>query len=192
MLGNLTPRRRRLALGVVALAATDYVPVQPGAQARPEQNGFVLTRTLLRVPPALGNVQPPMTTLEADPGGTFHLAVGDVVEEVDELVNPEERPQVALHLPLPAGLEPLNPALATATAQAQPTAGPTLAPSYAAYGDDEVVAVWLRLAPGTYTLRTRLRATTPGSFTAPPATAEMLYQLGVTGSTGGARVLVDR
>jgi uncharacterized protein YfaS (alpha-2-macroglobulin family) len=99
---------------------------------------------------------------------------------------------VALRLPLPAGLEPLNPALATATAEAQPSAGPTLAPSYASYGDDEVLAVWLRLAAGTYTLRTRLRATTPGSFTEPPATAEMLYQLGVTGSTAGARVVVTR
>ena len=108
------------------------------------------------------------------------------------MVNPEERAQVALRLPLPAGLEPLNPALATATADAQPSAGPTLAPSYAAYGNDEVVAVWLRLAAGTYTLRTRLRATTPGSFTEPPATAEMLYQLGITGSTGGARVVVMR
>ncbi len=48
------------------------------------------------------------------------------------------------------------------------------------------------LPPGTYTLRTRLRATIPGSFTEPPATAEMLYQLGVTGSSAGARVVVAR
>ncbi len=52
--------------------------------------------------------------------------------------------------------------------------------------------MWLQLAPGTYTLRTRLRATTVGSFTQPPATAEMLYQLGVTGTTNGARVVVAR
>ena len=178
--------------GMVALAATDYVPTQPGAQARPDQHGFVLTRTLFKVPPSQGTVQPPMTKLEPEADGTIHLAIGDVVEEVDELVNPEERAQVALRLPLPAGLEPLNPALATATADAQPSAGPTLTPSFASYGDDEVVAVWLQLAPGTYTLRTRMRATTAGSFTEPPATAEMLYQLGVTGSTGGARVVVTR
>jgi uncharacterized protein YfaS (alpha-2-macroglobulin family) len=114
------------------------------------------------------------------------------VEELDELVNPEDRAQVALRAPLPAGLEPLNPALATATADAQPSAGPTLVPSWASYGDDEVVAVWLDLPPGTYALRTRLRATTAGSFTEPPASAEMLYQLGVTGSSAGARVIVTR
>ena len=178
--------------GMVALAATDYVPLPPGAQARPDQHGFVLTRSLFRVPPAQGAVQPPMTKLEPGADGTIHLAVGDVVEELDELVNPEERTQVALRLPLPAGLEPLNPALATATADAQPSAGPTLPPSYASYGDDEVVAVWLTLAPGTYAMRFRLRATTAGSFTEPPATAETLFQLGVTGSTGGARVVVTR
>ncbi len=186
------PVHVQAAPGIVALAATDYVPLQPGAQAEADQHGFVLTRTLMRVPPPQGNVQPPMTKLAPDADGAIHLAVGDVVEEVDEVVNPEERAQVALRLPLPAGLEPLNPALATATADAQPSAGPTLAPSYASYGDDEVVAVWLRLMPGTYTLRTRLRATTPGSFTEPPATAELLYQLGITGSTAGARIVVTR
>ena len=178
--------------GMVALNATDYVPTQPGAQAQPDQHGFVLTRTLFKVPPSQGAAQPPMTKLEPETDGNLHLAVGDVVEEVDEVVNPEERAQVALRLPLPAGLEPLNPALATATADAQPSAGPTLVPSYASYGDDEVVAVWLTLPSGTFTLRTRMRATTAGSFTEPPATAEMLYQLGVTGSTGGARVVVTR
>ena len=178
--------------GLVALDATDYVPAQPGAQAQADQHGFVLTRTLFRVPPPQGAVQPPMTKLDPGPDGTIHLAVGDVVEELDELVNPEDRAQVAVRAPLPAGLEPLNPALATATADAQPSAGPTLVPSWASYGDDEVVAVWLDLPPGTYALRTRLRATTAGSFTEPPASAEMLYQLGVTGSSAGARVVVTR
>ena len=52
--------------------------------------------------------------------------------------------------------------------------------------------MWLDLPSGTFSLRTRMRATTAGSFTEPPATAEMLYQLGVTGSTAGARVTVTR
>ena len=188
----LGPAHVQAAAGMVALAATDYVPLPPGDQARAEQHGFVLTRTLFRVPPAQGAVQPPMVKLEPEADGAIHLSIGDVVEEQDELVNPEARTQVALRLPMPAGLEPLNPALATAPAEAQPSAAPTLAPSYASYGDDEVVAVWLQLSPGTFTMRTRLRATTAGSFTEPPATAEMLYQLGVTGSTGGARVVVTR
>ena len=186
------PVRVQAGPGMAALASTDYVPAPPGAQARADQHGFVLTRSLFKVPPPQGAVQPPMTKLDPDADGAIHLAVGDVVEELDEVVNPEDRPQVALRLPLAAGLEPLNPALATAPADAQPSAGPTLVPSYASYGDDEVVAVWLDLPSGTFSLRTRMRATTAGSFTEPPATAEMLYQLGVTGSTAGARVVVTR
>jgi len=176
--------------GLAVLAGTDYVPTQPGALARADQHGFVLTRTLFRVPPPRGAVHPPMTRIEPGPDGAIHLAPGDVVEELDEVVTPEDRTQVALHLPLPAGLEPLNPALATATADAAPSAGPTLAPSYASYGDDEVVAVWLTLPKGTYSLRTRMRATTDGVFTQPPATAEMLYQPSVSAATGGEKVIV--
>ena len=60
---------------------------------------------------------------------------------------PRTAAQVALRLPIAAGLEPLNPALANATAEAAPSAGPTLAPSWASYGDDEMVAVWQQPAP---------------------------------------------
>jgi uncharacterized protein YfaS (alpha-2-macroglobulin family) len=183
------PIHAQASAGIVALLATDYVPTEPGAAARADQHGFVLTRTLMRVPPMQGPGQPLMR-LEPGPDGAIHLAVGDVVEEVDELVNPEQRDQVALHLPLAAGMEPLNPALATAPAEATPSAGATLAPSWSAYGDDEVTAVYLSLPAGTYTLRTRMRATVTGSFTAPPATAEMLYRLGISGSSAGTRVVV--
>ena len=173
--------------GIAVLAATQFVPAQPGAQAQPDQHGFALTRTLYRV-----NATGPMSKLEPEADGTIHLAVGDVVEELDELVSDGDRPQVALTMPLPAGMEPLNPALATATAEAAPSAGPTLAPSWANYGDDAVTAVWLQLPRGTYSLRTRMRATIPGSFTEPPASVAMLYAPGTSGSTGGARVVVTR
>lgn len=173
--------------GTAVLTATEYVPAQPGAAAQPEQRGFALTRTLFRV-----NAGGPMTKLEPDADGTIRLAVGDVVEELAELVSDTDRPQVALILPLPAGMEPLNPALATAPAEAQPSAGPTLAPSWASYADDAVTAVWLQLPRGTYGLRTRMRATIPGRYTEPPATAAMLYSPGTMGSTGGARVVIAR
>ena len=54
------PRVRRSRAGwrraIVALAATDYVPVQPGAQAQPDQHGFVLTRTLYASAAAAGQL----------------------------------------------------------------------------------------------------------------------------------------
>ena len=181
------PDRVQAGPGNTALVSTDYVPVEPGALARAEQNGLVLTRTLYRVP-----TSGPLERIDPGADGLLHLGVGDVVEEVDELLTPEDRAHVALRLPMPAGLEPLNPNLANAPAEAAPSAGPTLAPSYASYGDDEVLDVWLRLPKGTVTVRHRMRATTPGTFTEPPATAELLYRPGVDGSTGGQRVVVTR
>ena len=173
--------------GMAVLDAATYVPAQPGAQAQADQHGFVLTRTLYRIEPS-----GPMTKLEPGADAAIHLSVGDVVEEWDELVSDTDRPQVALTLPLAAGMEPLNPALATATADATPSAGPTLAPSWSNYGDDAVTAVWLQLPRGTFSLRTRMRATIAGSFTEPPAGVAMLYLPGVSASTGGARVVIGR
>ncbi len=173
--------------GTAVLTATQYVPAQPGAQAQADQHGFALTRTLFKV-----NGTGPMTRLQPDTDGIIRLAVGDVVEELAELVSDADQPQVAMVLPLAAGMEPLNPALATATADAQPSAGPSLTPSWASYADDAVTAVWLQLPRGTYGLRTRMRATIPGSFTQPPATAAMLYAPGTYGSTGGTRIVIAR
>jgi uncharacterized protein YfaS (alpha-2-macroglobulin family) len=182
----------RAAPGIAVLAGTDYVPAEPGAQARASQDGLVLSRTLYLVPPVQGQVQPPMARIDPAADGSVHLKIGDVIEEVAELVTPEDRTNVALRLPLAAGLEPLNPALANAPAYAAPSAGPTLVPSWSSYGDDEVLHVFLTLPHGTITLRGRMRATIAGSFTAPPAQAEMLYQPRISGTTAGIRVVVER
>ncbi len=172
--------------GTLALIAADFVPAAPGATARATQNGFVVTRTLYRVGTG------PLARIDPAADGTIALSVGDVIEEVDELVSPEDRVHVLLRLPLPAGLEPLNPNLATAPAEAAPSAGPTLPPAYSAFGDDEVRHAWIQLPSGTVTLRHRLRVTVPGAFTQPPATAEMLYRPGVDGASAGQRVVITR
>jgi hypothetical protein len=112
------------------------------------------------------------------------------VEETAELVNPEARTMVAVVLPIAAGLEPLNPNLATAPAEAAPSAGPTLAPAYTAFGDDSVLYVYEALPAGTYQFRFRASAGTVGSFTEPPGTAEMMYRQGVNGASAGARVVI--
>ena len=172
---------------VALLVDSVYMPAEPGAAAKPVQHGFVLSRTLYRVP-ASG----PMQRLDPGADGAVHLAQGDVVEEADEVVNPEPRAHVAITLPLPAGFEPLNPNLATAPAEAAPSAGPTLEPSYASFVDDAVTFVYLDLPKGTFTLRFRDRAQVAGSFTEPPAQAEAMYQPGVTGASGGLRVDIAR
>ena len=169
------------------LTDTTYVPAGLGSTAKAAAHGFVVSRRLFLVP-ATG----PMRLLEPGADGAIHLATGDVVEEADEVVNPEARTNVALRLPLPAGLEPLNPNLATSPANAAPSAAPSQAPDYASYGDDEVVAVYQTMQAGTITLRTRMRATVSGSFTQPPAQIETMYQEGVNGSSEGVRVVVGQ
>ncbi len=167
------------------LTDTTYVPAGLGSTAKASAHGFVVSRQLFLVP-ATG----PMRRLEPGADGAIHLAVGDVVEEADEVVNPEARTNVALRLPLPAGMEPLNPNLATSPANAAPSAAPSQAPDYASYGDDEVLAVFQTLSPGTLTLRTRMRAMVSGGFTQPPAQIETMYQEGVNGSSDGVRVVI--
>jgi alpha-2-macroglobulin len=172
---------------VLALQQAAYVPTPPGWQATPEQHGFVLTRSLLRVPGGTA----PMTSLTAGADGALHLANGDIVEETAELVNPEARTMVAVELPIAAGLEPLNPNLVTAPAEATPSAGPTLTPTYTAFGDDSVLYVYEALPAGTYQFHIRARAGTVGSFTEPPGTAEMMYRQGVTGASAGSRLVIE-
>ncbi len=169
------------------LTDTTYVPTGLGSEAQAAAHGFVAGRRLFLVP-ATG----PMRLLEPGTDGAIHVARGDVVEEADEMVNPEARTNVALRLPLPAGMEPLNPNLATSPADAAPSAAPSEMPDYAAYGDDEVLAVYQTLSAGTLTFRTRMRATVAGSFTQPPARIETMYQEGVYGSSDGLRVVVGQ
>lgn len=171
---------------VIALASSRYLPIAPGYQATPVENGFVISRTLFKV--VSGG---PMQKLDPGKDGAVHLAVGDIVEEQDDLISPEDRTQVAIRLPLAAGLEPLNPALATAPAEATPSAGPTVPPTYAAFGDDEVRYFYDSLDKGTVTLRYRLRAQTAGTFTEPPGEAETMYKQGLYGASAGLRVVVD-
>ena len=122
----------------------------------------------------------------------MHLSVGDVVEEVDEVVNPEDRTHVAITLPLAAGMEPLNPNIATAPAEAAPSAAPTLAAQLCLLrrrpGDVRLSG----MAKGTTTLRFRTRAQVAGSFTRPPAQAETMYRAGIMGASGGQRIAIGR
>ena len=172
---------------LAVLSSTDGVPVQPGAQAQARQDGIVVNRVFYRV-----REGHPLARLDPAADGMLHLHVGDVVEEQDDLETLEDRSNLALHAPLAAGMEPLNPALATATADAAPSAPPTLPPSYARYGDDEFFGVWLSFPSGTATLRTRMRATIPGTFTAPPAVAEALYRPGISGTSAGLRIVIEQ
>jgi uncharacterized protein YfaS (alpha-2-macroglobulin family) len=172
---------------VVALVDERWLPQDPGWKAQPSAQGFVVTRQLSLVRPGA-----PSEKLEAGADGAIALKVGDVVEEVAEVVNAEDRTHVAISLPLAAGMEPLNPALATAPAEAQPSAGPTLDPTWVSFQDDKVFYAYDRLPKGNYRFVFRTRAQVAGTFTQPPGEAETMYKAGIYGSSAGQKLTVAR
>jgi hypothetical protein len=115
----------------------------------------------------------------------------EVIEERVQVVNPKERHYVAVVVPLAAGVEVLNPALATAPPEARPSGSLTLAPSYVAFRDDHVAFYYDTLPAGTYDFAFRSRATVAGRFVQPPARAEMMYDGAVWGRSPGARIVVE-
>lgn len=167
-----------------------YLPVAAGSDAKADAAGFVVSRDGFLVP-----AKPDLPLEQLAPAGaeqTISLSVGQVVEDRVEVVNSEFRHHVIVEVPLAAGMEPLNARLANAPAEAKPSQPDTVAASYQARLDDRMVYVFEELPAGNYRFYFRSRATIPGSFTQPPATAEMMYRRAVNGNSGGARVVIGR
>lgn len=171
----------------VVLELVRYVPAAPAGQAAAESQGFVVTRAWHRPMPE----GPAEKTPIEGPGQTLTVPVGAVVEAHVQVVNPEPRHYVAITAPLAAGLEPLNPRLATAPPEATPSGQLTATPDYVQYLDDRVVWHYESLPKGTYDFYYRVRATVSGTFGQPPARAEMAYEPAVRGRSPGATVVVE-
>ncbi|NLS01361.1 alpha-2-macroglobulin [Rhizobium sp. P38BS-XIX] len=185
--GNITISNAG-STSALALVETNYLSADPGYKAQAQSQGFALTRTLYRV--HAGDA--PLEKLAPDGTGAIQLKVGDILEERVELVVSEDRTHVALTLPLAAGLDPLNPNIATAPAEATPSMTSTLPSDWVSYGDDQVFAASDRLAKGNYTFAYRSRALIPGSYTQPQASAETMYQKGVQGMSAAVQIVVAK
>ncbi|MFN8422252.1 MAG: alpha-2-macroglobulin family protein [Anaerolineae bacterium] len=170
----------------------DCPPPGPPADSR----GFTVERAYEAVDDA-GDVR-----RTAD--GGYSVKAGARVRVRLTMVAPARRYQVALVDPLPAGFEAENPDLAT-SASPPPDGGegggaiPFDAPwrwwgwwwyDHTGYRDDrvEVFASWLE--GGVYRYSYIARATTPGSFVAPPTKAEEMYHPETFGRGAPVRVRV--
>ncbi|HEV8322884.1 MAG TPA: alpha-2-macroglobulin family protein [Myxococcota bacterium] len=103
---------------------------------------------------------------------------------------------VAVEVPLPAGLEAVDPALATSGAAAGETASPDAARgkgvlSHAELHDDRVVFFLDYAAAGKYEFAFLARATTRGGFVVPPVHAYAMYDGDTYGLGAPARLAVD-
>ena len=173
---------------LIVRAETSYLPQALGSDSPSGASGFVVTREMLR---QRGSDEPADKIVLSKPGTTVRLAVGDMVEEHVEVISNANHHYVAVVVPLAAGLEPLNPKLATAPPEATPSGAITAAPSYVAYMDDQVAFYYDQLPKGAYHFYFRTRATVPGQFTQPQARAELMYDGAVHGESVGARVEVS-
>lgn len=173
---------------LIVRAETSYLPQALGAQAPAGAAGFVVSREMLR---QRGGNEPADKLRLSEPGATLRLTVGDIVEDHVEVVSNTDRHYVAVVVPLAAGMEPLNPKLATAPPEAAPSGALTATPSYVAYLDDQVTFYYDQLAKGSYHFYFRTRATVAGQFTQPQARAELMYDEAVHGESVGARVEVS-
>lgn len=130
--------------------------------------------------------------------GLWHIKAGARVKVVVQFVAPTMRYHVALVDPLPAGLEPINPALKGSQ--------PPTRPSYAARNrwwwspwwyehenlrDERVEAFSQWVWYGVHEYSYYARATTPGQYVAPPAKAEEMYHPETFGRSASDRVVVE-
>ncbi|MGJ0395480.1 MAG: alpha-2-macroglobulin family protein [Methylocystis sp.] len=171
---------------LIAMIETSYMPAEAGAKAQPTSDGFTIVRQSWRVESG----KAPQKIDLSD--GALQVRQGDVIEETAEVVNPEDRTHIAISIPLAAGYEPLNPNIATAPAEAQPSIAPTLQPSWVSFGDDRVFYAYDSLPKGTYRFAFRLRAQTAGAYTQPPAIVEAMYKKGLRATSAGARVEIGK
>jgi len=121
-----------------------------------------------------------------DKEGIWHMKAGARVRVRLSMVAPDRRYHVALVDPLPAGLEPLNPALAvTGTVPQDPKERASsdkawwwlTSPWYEHQNlrDERAEAFTSLLWEGVHTYTYVARATTPGRFVVPPPKAEEMY-----------------
>jgi hypothetical protein len=171
----------------------------------PADRGFAVERTYEAVD------DPADVRRDAD--GTWRIRSGARVRVRLSMAAESRRYHVALVDPLPAGLEPLNPALAV-TEALPPDAPQSVdvvgggglggARSLGSWGgwrrvwfehqnlrDDRAEAFTSLLWEGVYTYTYVARATTPGAFIASPAHAEEMYQPETFGRSGTDRVVVE-
>jgi uncharacterized protein YfaS (alpha-2-macroglobulin family) len=168
-----------------------YAPAS--LQLAPADYGFVVERRYEAVD------DPKDVTRARD--GTWHIKAGARVRVKLSLVNESRRYHVALVDPLPAGLEILNPALATTgpipTDPAEQSKRGAYwwwyAPWYEHQNlrDERAEAFASLLWEGVHSYDYVARATTPGSFVVPPPKAEEMYMPETFGRGASDRVVIE-
>jgi uncharacterized protein YfaS (alpha-2-macroglobulin family) len=159
----------------------------------PADQGFTVSRSYEAVEDP-GDVR-------KDASGVWHFKAGKKVRARVTMVAPARRYHVALVDPIPAGIEPMNPALAvTGTIPQSPDDQKNADPYWYWHStwyehqnmrDERVEAFAPLVWDGVHEYVYTARATTPGNFVVPPPKAEEMYSPEVFGRGSGDRVVVE-
>ncbi len=132
-----------------------------------------------------------------DDGGVWHVRAGAEVRVNLTMVNDSRRTNMALVDPMPAGFEPLNPALAV-TGEIDASRRDAVDSwwrrtwyEHQNLRDDRAEAFSSYLWAGVHEYSYVARATAPGTFVVPPAKAEEIYAPEVFGRSGSDTVVVQ-
>ncbi|HEU0036765.1 MAG TPA: DUF6049 family protein [Kofleriaceae bacterium] len=168
-----------------------YAPAS--LKLEPADYGFVVQRTYE------GADDPKDVVRQAD--GSWKVKAGARVRVRVTMVNENRRYHVALVDPMPAGFEPMNPALAvTGPIPQDPKEQKSRGAYWWWYGpwyehqnmrDERVEAFASLLWEGGHQYEYVARATTPGNFVVPPPKAEEMYMPETFGRGGSDRVIVE-
>jgi alpha-2-macroglobulin len=115
---------------------------------------------------------------------------GDLVQVVLSITTAEDRRNIVVDDPLPAGLEALN-TLLDSTSQAEST-GERFGFDHTEIRDDRVLMFATYLGAGTREARYIARATTAGTYMVAPTQAEDMYRPEVFGRNGSSRFTVTK
>ncbi|MBV9210460.1 MAG: hypothetical protein JOZ52_07515, partial [Acidobacteria bacterium] len=134
-----------------------------------------------------------------DADGTWRIKAGAKVRVRLTMVAPTRRYHVALVDPLPAGLEPMNPALAVTGSIPRDEKDQSAKRGWWWWQwfehqnmrDERVEAFTSLLWEGVYNYSYVARATTPGTFVVPPAKAEEMYHPETFGRGASDKVVVE-
>ena len=152
-------------------------------KVKPANRGFFVTREYT----LLSNPKKPISSAH----------VGDIIDVKLTVVVPKEMDFVMLEDPIPAGTEPLNTRLRTTTSRAT---GVTQEdedwwwiwePDHVEMHDEKVSIFSSWMDSGSHEFHYQIRATIPGKYLVPPATASEMYFPDVFGRTSGTAFVVS-
>ncbi len=159
----------------------------------PTDQGFVVSRLYEAIDDP--------TEVKRDADGTWRVKAGAKVRVRVTMVNQSRRHHVALVDPIPAGFEPMNPALAVTGEIPKDPKQEAKQSRYWYWArtwyehqnmrDERVEAFASLLYDGVWDYSYVARATTPGVFVVPPAKAEEMYSPETFGRSRGDRVIVE-